>query len=352
MRKISRYIGRTVFAAIGLTLLVFLSLDFIFGLLRQLQSVRGNYTTIEAFIYLFLTMPRRIYDFTPFACLIGCLAGLGMLASSSELVIVRSAGVSTRRIVWMSLKPALFFIIVALLAGEFLAPYSEQLAVNRRAIALGVSVKQSPLKTWNRDKNEFIHFDAVLPSGVIYGVTRYAFNDERLLTSASYTKQAIFQGDHWQEEDIAITHLENNTTRVEKISSRRWDTLMTPDFLNIVVLDPRDLSIRNLYYYIHYLHDQHVENGDYSLAFWQKVLGPLATASLVLIAISFIFGPLRTVTMGQRIFTGVMFGAVFKTAQTLLGPSSMVFGFSPLFAVLIPIAFCCALGFYLLARAR
>ena len=41
-----------------------------------------------------------------------------------------------------------------------------------------------------------------------------------------------------------------------------------------------------------------IENQDYSLAFWKKALEPLATASLVLIAISFIFGPLRSVTMG------------------------------------------------------
>ena len=79
---------------------------------------------------------------------------------------------------------------------------------------------------------------------------------------------------------------------------------------------------------------------------------PLATAALVLVAISFIFGPLRSVTMGQRIFTGVVLGIVFVLLQKLLGPSSLVFGFPPLIAVLFPIALCIALGMYLLNKAR
>ena len=118
------------------------------------------------------------------------------------------------------------------------------------------------------------------------------------------------------------------------------------------MLDPKNLSIRNLYYYIHYLRDQNIANSDYSLSFWQKVLAPLAIASLVLIAISFIFGPLRSVTMGQRIFSGVLFGVAFEIAQRLFGPSSLVFGFSPLLAVLIPIVLCVAVGVYLLRRSR
>lgn len=352
MRKLNRYIFTVVFGAIGLTLLVFMSLDFIFSLINQLDAVRGNYTSMEALLYLLLTLPRRLYSFMPFACLIGCLAGVGILASSSELVIMRAAGVSTARIVWMALRPALVFIFIALLIGEYVTPYTEQLATNRRAIAIGESVKPSQQQTWNREGNEFIHFDAVLPNGIMYGVSRYQFNDEHKFISASRTNQAIYQNGFWQEEDIAITHLDGNATRVEKLATRRWDTRLTPELLNILVLEPKDLSIRNLHYYINYLDSQNIKSDDYALSFWQKILGPLATVSLVLIAISFIFGPLRSVTTGQRIFIGVLLGVSFEILQRLLGPSSLVFGFSPLFAVLVPILLCIGIGVYLLRQAR
>lgn len=352
MRKITAYISRTVFFAISLTLLVFIALDFIFGLISQLEKVTETYTALEAFYYMSLTVPRRLYDLIPYACLIGCLAGLGLLASTSELVIVRAAGVSVKRIAWMALRPALIFIAIALLLGEFVSPYTEQMAENRRHFLKYNITQQAPQKVWNREGNEFMYVSAVLPNGVIYGLTRYKFNDQHQLESASFTKEVVYQEGYWQEKDISVTVLEDNEVRNETISERRWETPLTPNLFNILVLAPEDISMRNLHYYTNYLEEQNLTASNYSLAFWQKALQPIATASLVLIAISFVFGPLRSVTMGQRIFTGIIFGIVFVLLQKLLGPSSLVFGFPPLIAVAIPIILCIGLGVYLLNRAR
>jgi lipopolysaccharide export system permease protein len=138
---------------------------------------------------------------------------------------------------------------------------------------------------------------------------------------------------------------------VVKAPNERWDVELNPQLLGTVVLEPDALSVTGLWRYIHYLAEQGLNNGQYWLAFWSKVLQPVVTAALVLMAISFVFGPLRSVTLGQRVFTGVVVGFVFRIAQDLLGPSSLVFGFSPLFAVLIPAAFCALAGVLLLRRA-
>jgi lipopolysaccharide export system permease protein len=352
MRKITAYISRTVFLAIALTLLVFISLDFIFGLISQLEKTSGAYTATEAFYYMSLTVPRRLYDLIPYSCLIGCLAGLGLLASSSELVVVRAAGVSVKRIAWIALRPAFIFIVIALLLGEFVAPYTEQMADNRRHYLKYNTTQAAPQNMWNREGDEYMHVTAVLPNGVIFGLTRYKFNEQQQLEYASFTQQARYENGYWQEDDISITHIDQDKVRNEVISSRRWDTPLTPNLFNILVLEPEDLSMRNLHFYTNYLYEQNLRAGSYSLAFWQKAMQPLATASLVLIAISFVFGPLRSVTMGQRIFTGVVIGVVFLLLQKLLGPSSLVFGFPPLVAVMIPITLCIVLGVYLLNRAR
>ncbi len=391
MRKINRYISNTVASAIGMVLLVIMALFFIAALIDEMDGLRANYTAVEMLIYISFTMPRRLYEIIPYACLIGCLVGLGMLASSSELVIMRAAGVSTRRITWMVLKPVLWFIMLAIALGELVIPYTDQVGESRKAIKLNKpQAKAAQGSMWNREGDEFMHFNAVLPNGVLYGVTRYQFDDERHLLSASFSEQAIYQGGYWQEENIAVTYFEtvealqlpdvgekleessadpalvqaaeevavkpaqprDLVTRSETLPSRRWETPLTPALLNIVVAEPETLSIRSLYYYINYLKGQELGSSDYSLAYWEKLLQPLATVSLVLIAISFIFGPLREVTMGQRIFTGVVFGVVFRLVQSLLGPSSVVFGFAPIIAVAIPVLLCGLLGLYLLNRAR
>lgn len=377
MRKINRYIARAVLGSVSMVLLVIMVLLLIAAFVDEAGDVRGTYDWLEKSIYVALTMPRRLYEILPFACLIGCLIGLGILANSSELVVMRAAGVSVKRITWMVLKPLLLFIILGVGLGEFVTPYTDQVAESRRALALGKATAEARKGSmWNREGNEFMRINAVLPNGVLYGVTRFKFDDQRNLVEASFSQQAIYQGGYWQEEDIAITYFDAQDTvaadsateasdsavpaqlipafspRSEHLPSRRWETPLSPGLLNILVADPEALSLQSLWYYINYLKDQNLINSDYNLAFWQKLFQPLATASLVLIAISFIFGPLREVTMGQRIFTGVVFGVVFRLVQDLLGPSSVVFGFAPIIAVLVPIVFCLLLGVYLLNRTR
>ena len=196
-----------------------------------------------------------------------------------------------------------------------------------------------------------MHINAVQPSGLLFGVTRYHFDDKRRLLSSSFARKAQFENGHWQLENVATTHFHAHNTEVVRADSQHWDIDLSPRQLSIAVMDPESLSISGLWHYIHYLEGQDLKNERYWLAFWTKVLQPLVTAVLVLMAVSFIFGPLRSVTLGQRVFTGVLVGFVFRILQDLLGPSSQVFGFSPLLAVLVPAAVCAVVGIILLRRA-
>lgn len=352
MVKLDRYIGTSVFFAILAVLGIIVGLALLFAYIDELGDISASYGLLDAGLWVLLTIPRRTYEMLPMAALIGCLIGLGNLASSSELTIMRAAGVSIRRIVWAVMKPMLVIMLAGVLIGEYLAPWSENLAQANRAMAQGGGEAQSSKRgLWHRQGDEFIHINAVQPNGVLLGVTRYQFDAQRNLLSASFARRALFQSDHWQLEDVVTTQLQEQSTAVVNSPSQRWDVQLNPQLLGTVVLEPEALSVTGLWRYIHYLADQGLANGRYWLAFWTKILQPLVTAALVLMAISFIFGPLRSVTLGQRVFTGVLVGFVFKIGQDLLGPSSLVFGFPPLLAVLIPAAICALAGLVMLRRA-
>ncbi|TWI58452.1 lipopolysaccharide export system permease protein [Pseudomonas duriflava] len=352
MNKIDSYIGRSVFVSILAVLGVILGLALLFAYIDQLGDFDDNYGAWEALRFVLLTTPRRAYEMLPMAALIGCLIGLGALASSSELIVMRAAGVSLGRIVWAVMKPMLVLMLAGVLIGEYMAPWSENLAQSGRALAQGSGDAQSSRHgLWHRQGREYVHVNAVQPNGVLFGVTRYEFDEERHLLSSSFARRAEFKGDHWELQNIATTRFHERSTEVIKAPTERWDIALTPQILDTVVMQPDALSISGLWWYIHYLADQGLNNRSYWLAFWGKVLQPLVTAALVLMAISFIFGPLRSVTLGQRIFTGVIVGFVFRIAQDLLGPSSLVFGFSPLLAVLVPAGICALAGIWLLRKA-
>ncbi|MCB2251252.1 LPS export ABC transporter permease LptG [Pseudomonas chlororaphis] len=352
MVKLDRYIGSSVLLAILAVLGIILGLASLFAFIDEMGSVSDSYTVMDVLSFVALTAPRRLYEMLPMAALIGCLIGLGSLASNSELTIMRAAGVSIGRIVWAVMKPMLFLMVAGVLIGEYVAPVTESQAQASRALAQGSGDAQSSKHgLWHRQGEEFIHINAVQPNGLLYGVTRYHFDDQRHMLSSSFARQARFEENYWQLTDVTTTYFREGRTEVINVPQERWDVALSPQLLSTVVMAPESLSISGLWGYIHYLADQGLNNGRYWLAFWVKVLQPLVTAALVLMAISFIFGPLRSVTLGQRVFTGVLVGFTFRIAQDLLGPSSLVFGFSPLFAVLVPAGFCALAGVWLLRRA-
>ncbi len=353
MNRISGYFGNRVLAAILLVLLVLVGLDVITAIIDESDNIEGNYTFYEVMVYVVYSLPSRVYEYIPSAALIGCLTGLGSLATNSELIVVRSAGMSVGRVVWVVIKPALLVILVGLMIGEYVAPTTEQIAQSRRALAeSGTGGFTSRRGLWNREGNHFMHFNAVQPNGVLHGVTLMKFNAERELQSLLFARRASYQANYWLLEEVEETHLEGPRTRLVQTQTRRWDSSLTPDLLNIVIVKPEDLSLEGLDSYAGYLRAQGLDAGDYELAFWRKALQPFTILGLVLVAISFVFGPLRDSTMGFKIFTGVVVGICFRTAQDLLGPASLVYGFSPLYSTLVPIGICVLLGSILLARAR
>lgn len=351
MSIISRYVAQQVFAAIFMVLLVLLGLEVIIGVIDQTSDLTNRYTLSSALYYTVLRLPSHVAQFLPFAVLIGCLAGLGSLASTSELIVIRAAGVSIARILWMALRPALVVALCGLLVAEFVAPRSEQLAQSYRALLLqkkDISISEYGL--WHREGNRFVHFNAVKPSGELFGVTVFTLDQERHLVSALFALRAVYQDDQWTLEDVRETRFVGDHLERSSAPTQRWETQLSPQLLNILVLDPADLSISGLWRYVDFLREQGSHSGEYELALWNKLLQPLATISLVLVAASIIFGPLRQASMGSRVFAGLMIGIVFRISQDMLGPASLVFGFPAVLASLTPIAISLLAGYLLLRR--
>ena len=352
MRKLDNYVMRSVAGATVLVMLVVLSLDLIFGYIAELEDTRNDYQAMEALIYVFLTLPRRIYDYLPLGAFMGCLVGLGAMASSSELTVMRAAGVSIRRIVWSAMKPTLLIVLVGLAIGEYVAPPFERMAQSQKAVAreAGQNIA-SRSGLWHREGNTFIHLNAVQPNGALYGVSLFRFEPDRWLASATFAERALHQGDHWLLQTVTTTELDRDGTSLETHIQKRWETGLSPEVLSVLIVDPDDLAMTGLFTYASYLNEQGLQAANYWLAFWKKVFMPVGTAVMVLVAISFIFGPLRSVTMGFRVFTGLIVGLLFKYMQDLLGPMSLVFGFNPILAVVIPIAISAVVGILLMRKA-
>ncbi|QFU76564.1 LPS export ABC transporter permease LptG [Halioglobus maricola] len=353
MRRLDRYVGKTVLVSILLVLVVIVGLDGIAAFIDEAEDVSATYTFGQVALYVLLTLPGSCYEFIPFAALIGCMLGLGQLATSSELVVMRAAGVSIGRLTWLAMKPTLMIAVLGFALGEFMAPRTDQMAETQRALAQNPGQSYSGRHgVWNREGNTFFHFNAVETHGVVHGITLLQMDERQQMQSSLRARQATYEGSYWVMEDVVKTNFSSWQNTLEEHATLRWDTGITPELLSLVIVEPGQLPLADLYRYSRYLQQQGLESEDYQLALWRKLFQPFAVGALVLVAISFIFGPLREGTMGFRIFAGVIVGIVFRTSQDLLGPASMVFGFPPVYAALGPIILCLVAGTLLLMRAR
>jgi len=353
MHKLDSYIARNVLMATLVVMIVIVGLDAIFTLVDELDNIGGDYQLFDALFYSGLRLPRRIYEYMPMACLIGCLAGLGSMAANSELTVMRAAGVSINRIVYAVLKPMAVLMLISLLLGEYVVPSLERIAQSHRAVAQGAgeALSNKGKGFWHREGNTFMRFNAVEPGGVLHGITRYEFAEDNELKQVVYAQRALYQRSYWQMENIVITHFGDTNVWQDKKESGRWDTELTPEKLSVVIVTPRDMSISGLYRYAAYLDDQGLNSDPYMLSFWRKVTQPLSTFALVILGISFIFGPLRSVTPGYRIFSGIIVGMIYKYAEEILSPASIVLGFDPILASVIPISGSLILGLFLMRKA-
>jgi len=353
MRRIDRYIVSSVASSMLLVMAIVISLDFLFAFIGEMDELKSNYQVVDALVFIMITLPRRIYDYLPLGAFMGSLVGLGAMAKNSELVVIRAAGISTGRIILSAMKPAIAVVFIGLILGEFIAPYTEKIAQSQKAVKQGAEsniVSQKGL--WHREGSVFMHFNAVEPNGVLHGVSLHFYDDSKQLERSRFAKRAIFQREKWLLEGVTETSFLNEKTKVTYFPVIEWNTELSPSVLSVLMVKPDNLSISGLYTYAEYLVEQDLNAAEYMMSFWKKVLQPVSTGVLVLVAISFVFGPLRSVTMGFRVFSGVVVGLLFKYMQDLLGPSSLVFGFNPIYATLIPVVICLLVGLWLLKRAR
>ena len=354
---LDRYIGKTIFNTIIMTLFMLVSLSGIIKFVDQLRKVgQGEYTALSAGMYTLLSVPKDIEIFFPMAALLGALLGLGQLATRSELVVMQASGFTRLQIAGSVMKTAIPLVLLTMAIGEWVAPQGEQMARNYRAQQMyGGSLLSTKSGLWAKDGNDFIYIERIKGDNEIDGVSIYKFSDQRRLLSVRYAASAAWDADKkvWALSQVDESDLQDakQITGSQSLSGE-WKTNLTPDKLGVVALDPDALSITGLYNYSKYLKQSGQVAGRYQLNMWSKIFQPLSVAVMMLMALSFIFGPLRSVSMGVRVVTGISFGFLFYVLDQIFGPLSLVYGLPPILGAILPSGAFFAISLFLLMKRR
>lgn len=352
MGILDRYIGKTIFAATFLSLFILIGLSAIIKFVEQIKGVgQGAYDMWAAAYFVVLKMPVEIAVFFPMAALIGALIGLGTLASSSELVVMQAAGLSKFRIAGAVLKTAIPMVLAVMVLGEFVAPKTDKEAYSMRDQARhGQQRVSNKYGVWVKDANSFISVGRMSSQSELFDVQLYFFDEEMRLKSAIAARKGVYQQGSWLLQNISRTFFKADKTQTITASEFVWETELTPKKLEVILSEPDKMSMRDIYNYISYLENNEQDANRYWLIFWRKAVLPFTVIVMMLLSVSFIFGGLRTVTMGTRLIFGIASGFTFHVLGELFGPFSLVFNLSPVLGALLPSILVLTIATYLLKK--
>jgi lipopolysaccharide export system permease protein len=348
---LDRYLGRRILVSTALVFAVLLAMFMFFTLLEALPDYGvGRFGLYELLRFVALSQPRKIYELFPVATLIGTITGLSMLAASSELVAIRAAGVSATRIVLAALKTGALLIVAALVLGEVIMPVTDNEAQLGRAQALATGLQKKGSGLWLRDESSFVNVGEVLPDLTLLRVTIYRFSDQLRLDEQIFADRATFRSDHWQLDGVRDARVRNSELLVSNEATRTWQSHLTPEMVNMFSVQPEMLSMLQLNRYIDHLKQNGLDTAQYALLMWQKLLLPFTMAVMILLAVPFVFGHVRSGGMSRRIFQGIMLGLGFEMVNYSFGYFGLIYGLPPFAGALLPLALFFALALYLLRQ--
>lgn len=338
MKILDRYIGKAVLGGVVAVLFVLLILDTLVGFAGQSHVIgQADYTMWHALAYVLLRMPQQIYELFPMITLLGTMLGLGALANNSELIVIRAAGVSMWQLIMSISKTAFVIMLLAIFIGEVVAPPAIQYAKLQRVKALS---RQITLNTdyglWVRDGASYVNVHRVETNGTLTGITLYTFDELNKLTGLTKAAKAKYDGKNWFMTRVTETVFTKDGIKVKKIDKQQWQTLLSPNLVNVVSVTPENLASWKLISYIDYLEENGLDSSTYKLSFWTKVFMPITIATMILIAMPFVMGSLRHAGVGQRILIGFLGGLVFYLVNRLSGQMGIVYGLPPILSAGLP----------------
>lgn len=355
MKALDRYIIKEVLKGTLIALLILYTLFNLFTLKDELKFRGvGDYDLKHIFMYIGLLSPRYLYELMPSAALLGSLFVLGGMANHRELIAMRVSGVSILGIIRSVMMAGLVLVSLSFVIGEFIAPDAEKKA----KVLRNVAKTQKPIARmdsglWLREGNQFINIKDIYTEGDVADIYIYELDALQHLRKMMHAEQGHFLGaGQWQLKQVQVSEISPQGISAKHINEQIWYSLVDPGVVDVVVVDPENLSLYELANYITFLQKNKQDADKYKLAFWARLINPFITLVMLLVSAPFVVGVGRGVALGPRMVVGILIGMGFNIVDNAVGQMGVVYGLNPLFVAVLPSSLVLMGAFYAISRLR
>lgn len=295
----------------------------------------GNYTFFTAVQYIAMKMPARAYELMPLATLIGGLAALSQLSANSELAVIKTSGLSTAQLIGIMVQFSAIFALITILLGEWAAPQ-----LSRRADMLKTSARNeiaaSLSGVWLKQPQAMIHVASMLPDNTLVGIKIWHYNDDFKLSQAIAADTAQVSDKQWILHHARSSLLSDHAIQTEQHKQLAWPTPVNQQLLDVLLVQPEQMSFITLHQYIGYLKSNGQQTQMYRVAWWHKLIYPIATMVMALVALAFTPISGRHTNMGLKLFGGVCLGLLFFFTGRFFGFTTQLYGVPAFVSALLP----------------
>jgi lipopolysaccharide export system permease protein len=354
MSLLSGYLMRAILSSTVLVLVVLLALGGLFEFIGQLDITEGRYGIPQALLFAGLRLPQLSFEMLPIAALIGSLLGLGALANNSELVVMRTAGISVARLAGMVAMSGAVLVAITALIGEFIGPPLDYFARTMRDEArFEQDSRDFGNATWVKDGPVILHLERINTEFEFGALYMFRFNDDNSLESIARAENSgIDDADNWILENFKETRFVDDSIQVVESSVAVESFDLDSEMLGITLVKPVSLSARGLISYIRYLRRNELNSQRYETELWSRIARTATVVVMPVLALAFVFGSLRSAGSGGRLMLGVMLGLAYFLASEMTANSGQVFNLNPAFVIWLPSIALVVVTAFALSRVR
>ncbi|WP_375204839.1 LPS export ABC transporter permease LptG [Hyphococcus sp.] len=319
---LTQYVGRMFLVRfVGLLIFFVIILQMLDLLNRSSDILAAEGAGAEQMLrYISLRTPQIISQFTPFAALLGVVLTLAGLSHTSEITVMRAAGMSVNRVLFplgfvcglVTLAHFIFHETVTVRTSELL-DYWE---VNDYAVDLP---PESDVRTDIRISydGEFIAAESAARYGgavVLTGVTIYDIS-QGLIDEAIEARSARFEEGAWRL--FGTRGLDAINQEVTETGDVIWTNSLDPELLFAMTLEPEQTSLPELAAKIRQLNNDRADTRAPMTALLSRFSKPMATLVMPLLGAIAGFGVHRQGVLLARAVTGAALGFGYFVAENL-----------------------------------
>ncbi|MCR9212612.1 MAG: LPS export ABC transporter permease LptG [Proteobacteria bacterium] len=316
--SLSLYLGKQFLINVGIIFGIVMTIIFLIDFIELLRrgSDKDGASVLIILQMVLLRIPYLAEKLLPFVALFGGMLTFFRLSKSSELTVIRAAGVS----VWQFLMPSMaiaFFIglVIVTVVNPISAAMQAQQDLmeakyfDKRSSLLKVSPSDLWLRQVDDDGLAVIHARGALNQGIdLTDVIILEFNNNDVFTGRIDASRAILHPGYWELENVVVTGPDKPAVLHSKLDV---ETSLTVHQIQESFASPKTLSFWDLPDFIETLELAGFSGDRHRLHWYTLMASPIIMLAMVLVAATFSLRSMRQGRVALLVFGGILTGFIF-----------------------------------------